>query len=124
MNELPASLVSFAHGDRVAAEQLRRALQAIGEHSDDPEVARSARQALDGRRTLREITRDPGFLAALGRGMEEYAARWAAMSAEERAALAGQGRADSERIAAELGLDGEDAPAEVGEFGPALTGPD
>lgn len=121
MSEAAASLLAFTHGDRVAAEQLRRALAVIGEHHPEAEVARSARQVLDGRRTMREVTRDPAFLDALGRGMDAYAEEWAALSPAERAALAEQGKADTQRMAREIGLEDEDEPAEIGEFGPALT---
>ncbi len=122
--ELPASLTAFTHGDRVAAQQLAKALEAIRDHVEDPSVARSARQVLDGRRSLREVTREPGFLAALGAGMDQFARQWAALSPEERVALAEQGKQQTEAMSREIGLPGEVDPAEVGDFGPARTDPD
>lgn len=115
------SILAFTHGDRVAAEQLRRALRAIRDHVDDPEVARVASRVLDGSTTLRQATRDPDLLGALGRGMDTFAREWEQLSPEERVALAEQGKRDSEAMAEEMGLAGEDDPAPVGDFGPART---
>ena len=117
------SILAFTHGDRVAAEQLRRALRTIRDHVDDPEVSRVASRVLDGSTTLRQASRDPDLLAALGRGMDTFAHEWEQLSPEERVALAEQGKRDSEAMAEEIGLAGEDVPAPVGDFGPARTDP-
>jgi hypothetical protein len=117
------SILAFTHGDRVAAEQLRRALRTIRDHVDDPDVAQVASRVLDGTTTLRQATRDPEFIGALGRGMDTFAREWEQLSPEERVALAEQGKRDSEAMADEIGLTGEDAPAPVGDFGPARTEP-
>ena len=117
------SILAFTHGDRVAAEQLRRALRTIRNHVDDPEVARVASRVLDGSTALRQAARDPDFVGAMGRGMDTFAREWEQFSPEERVALAEQGKRDSEAMADEIGLTGEDAPAPVGDFGPAWTGP-
>ena len=118
------SILAFTHGDRVAAEQLRGALRTIRDHVDDPDVARVASRVLDGSTTLRQATRDPDFIGALGRGMDSFAREWAELSPEERVALAEQGKRDSEQMAEGLGLPGEDNPAPVGDFGPARTEPE
>jgi hypothetical protein len=121
--EAQDSILAFTHGDRVAAEQLRRALRTIRDHVDDPEVARVASRVLDGSTTLRQATRDPDFLGSLGRGMDTFAREWEQLGPEERVALAEQGKRDSEAMAQEIGLPGEDDPAPVGDFGPARTEP-
>ena len=118
------SVLAFTHGDRVAAEQLRRALRTIRDHLDDREAARMAGRVLEGDVTLRQATRDPDFLGAIGRGMNTFAREWSELSPEERVALAEQGKRDSEAIAEEIGLAGEDNPAAVGDFGPARTEPE
>jgi hypothetical protein len=117
------SILAFTHGDRVAAEQLRRALRTIRDHVDDPDVARMASRVLDGSATLRQATRDPDFLGAVGRSMGTFAQEWEQLSPEERVALAEQGKRDSEAMAEAIGLPGEDDPAPVGDFGPARTEP-
>jgi hypothetical protein len=119
----PDSFLAFTHGDRVAAEQLRRALRTIRDHVEDPDVRRVASRVLDGSTTLRQATREPDFLAALGRGMDTFAREWEQLSPEERVALAEQGKRDSEAMAEAIGLPGEDDPAPVGDFGPARTEP-
>ena len=118
------SILAFTHGDRVAAEQLRRALRTIRDHVDDPDVRRVATRVLDGSTSLRQATRDPELIGALGRGMDTFAREWSQLSPEERVALAEQGKRDSEALADEMGLSGEDDPAPVGDFGPARTEPE
>ena len=117
------SILAFTHGDRVAAEQLRRALRTIRDHVEDPDVARGASRVLDGSTTLRQATRDPDFLGAVGRGMDTFAGEWEQLSPEERVALAEQGKRDSQAMAEAIGLPGEDEPAPVGDFGPSRTDP-
>ena len=118
------SILAFTHGDRVAAEELRRALRTIRDNVEDPDVRRVATRVLEGSTTLREATRDPDFIGAIGRGMNAFAREWSELSPEERIALAEQGKRDSEAVADEIGLTGEDAPAPVGDFGPARTEPE
>lgn len=119
----PGSVLAFTHGDRVAAEQLHRTLVALRDHLDDPTLRRRIGDVLDGRMTLRELSRDPLMLAEMGRGMERFAQQWAEMSPAERADLARQGQRDTDELRDQLGMGPERDPAPIGEFGPATTDP-
>lgn len=117
-------VLAFTGGDRVEAEQLRRSLVAIRDNLGDEQVTARVQAVLSGRASLRELTRDPLFLRELGRGMDEFSARWSQMSPAERAELARQGQADTDRLREELAMAPESDPAPIGEFGPALTDPE
>ena len=116
-------VLAFTRGDRVEAEQLRRALAAIRDHVDDQRLAARVQEVLAGRGSLRELTRDPGFVRELGRGMDAFARQWSELSPAERAELARRGQEETDRLRADLGLPPERDPAPIGEFGPALTDP-
>jgi hypothetical protein len=116
-------VLAFTHGDRVEAEQLRRALAVIRDHVADERLAARVQEVLSGRGSLRELTRDPGFVHELGRGMDAFAREWSALSPEERADLARRGQEETDRLRADLGMPPEMDPAPIGEFGPALTEP-
>ena len=121
------SITAFARGDRVEAEQLRRALTAIRDHlggqPGGDRLAGRIDSVLVGRDTLRALTRDPGFLTELGRGMDRFSAQWAELSPEERVALARRGQRETDVLRDGMGMPPEPHPAPIGEFGPALTEP-
>jgi hypothetical protein len=109
-------IIAFAQGDRLRAEGLRRNLEAIHEGSDDPHVRRIVGEVLAGRRTVRELVRDPGFERELDRGMAAFADAWQELGPEERAELVRQGQREEAERRAQLGLPPSDeAPAEVGD---------
>jgi hypothetical protein len=116
-------VLAFTRGDRVEAEQLRRALTVIRDHVGDERLATRVQEVLSGRGSLRELTRDPGFVQELGRGMDAFAQQWSELSPEERADLARRGQEETDRLRGDLGMPPERDPAPIGEFGPALTDP-
>ncbi|WP_110206985.1 hypothetical protein [Nocardioides daejeonensis] len=97
-------IAAFTRGDPLRAEALRANLTRIAEQTDQPEVRRLVQEVLDGRRTVRELVREPAMVAELDRGMDAFARQWSDLSPEQRAALVNQGIAeeDQRRLAAGL----------------------
>lgn len=117
-DEMPDSVLAFAKGDPVAAEQLRRSLLVLRDHVDDPRIAGDLRRVLDGRMTLRELVRDPAFAAVLARGMGTFGARYEEMSPEEKLALTREAQRQDEAVRADLGLPPQPEPEAEVEFRP------
>lgn len=99
------AFTAFTHGDAVAAEQLRRAFTVIRDHSKDPEVARAARQVLDGRRSVREVVEEPEVAGAMESGMSRFRHEWDGLGDEERRALLAEGERERAETAQWLGID-------------------
>lgn len=87
-------ITAFAKGDRLRAATLRANLTRIAEQTDDAAVRRQVREVLDGRRTVRELVREPAFVAVLDAGMESFAQQWEQLTPQQRADLVNQGRAE------------------------------
>lgn len=117
-DETPASLLAFAKGDPVSAEQLRRSLVILRDHVDDPRIAGELRRVLDGRMTMRELVRDPAFAGVLARGMGAFGARYEEMSPEEKLALTREAQRQDETVRADLGLPPHPEPEAEVEFRP------
>ena len=115
----PDSVLAFVRGDRAEAEQLRRELELTAEHVRDRALADRIRAVLDGRTPLRELIRDPAYVALLDHGMSTFRDQLAPMSPEERVELARRGQREAAALRDELGLPPEADPAPVGDFGPA-----
>lgn len=80
-------------GDPVRAEALRANLQKIADQTDNPDVRRSISEVMSGRRTLRQLVREPHFERELDRGMDAFARSVADLTPEQRAELVRQGQA-------------------------------
>jgi hypothetical protein len=102
--EMPDSVLAFAKGDPVAAEQLRRSLEILRDRVGDPRVTAQIGRVLDGRTSVRELVRDPAFAGVLARGMGSFGRRYEEMSPEERLAMNREARRQDEVLRAELGL--------------------
>ncbi len=85
---------AFTKGDQLRAAALRDNLARIAEQTEDAAVRRLVREVLDGRRTVRELVREPEFVAALDAGMDTFAQQWDQLTPQQRADLVNQGRAE------------------------------
>jgi hypothetical protein len=81
-----AELREFA-GDRTLADDLKRNLEKLRDHGGDSPLAEMARDILDGRMTLREVTRSTAFAAPLSEAMDRFREYDAQLSEQERARL-------------------------------------
>ncbi len=115
---MPDSVLAFAKGDPVAAEQLRRSLEVLREHADDPRLSAQIGRVLDGRTSLRDLVRDPAFAGVLARGMGSFGRRYEEMSPEERLALTREAQRQDAALRAELGLPPSPEPEAEVEFRP------
>lgn len=115
------ALRRFTGGDRGRADFLRRNLETIKQHADDPRVVAEIERVLRGETSVRALADSDVLASFRPPGLDEMAARFRAMTPEQRAALATEGR---QALAAQAAEDGrapggpptDDGPAEP--FGP------
>lgn len=88
------SVSAFTRGDPVRSRMLRENLQAIRDRTDDPHLRRLVDDVLQGRRTVRELVRDEGFVRELDAGMQRFGEHWEQLTPEQRAELVRQGQAE------------------------------
>ncbi|WP_229070817.1 hypothetical protein [Actinoplanes sp. DH11] len=74
-------------GNRKLAGELRRNLQTLREGAAGPDLAEMARDVLDGRISLRDVTRTSAYSAPLLEAMARFQQEQARLSDEERAEL-------------------------------------
>jgi hypothetical protein len=74
-------------GSRGLAGELRRNLEKLRDHGGDSPLAGMAREILEGRMTLREVTRSTAFAIPLSEAMDRFREYDARLTEEERAEL-------------------------------------
>ncbi|MEU7141094.1 hypothetical protein ABZ942_16700 [Nocardia sp. NPDC046473] len=93
----PEPIFDVARGDVAVSRRLSDALRTLAANTSDPAMKEQIRGVLAGKLGVRDFARTEAFSQTLDRVMPTALQRFAAMSDEERARLAEQGRAELER---------------------------
>ncbi|MFI6998754.1 hypothetical protein [Nocardia sp. NPDC050175] len=93
----PEPIFDVARGDVAVSRRLSDALRTLAANTSDPAVKEQIRGVLAGKLGVRDFARTEAFSRTLDRVMPTALQRFAAMSDEDRARLAEQGRAELER---------------------------
>ena len=95
-------ILIFTKGDELAAAEMRKTLQILRDHHPDPVLARKFGEALEGRVTLRELSRDPEVQQAISSSITKFSAQYDAMTPEQREEMRREGEHADARLRAEL----------------------
>lgn len=99
------SIDEFA-SDRAGAEILRQSLRALADQHAGTPLGAQIEAVLAGRADMRDLAGDPELATLAHEGVRQYAAQWAAMTPEERAALVEQATAIDAALNEQPGRDG------------------
>jgi hypothetical protein len=115
----PEPTTHVACGDPAMTPELQDALTLLRDRSDDGEFRTLVEDVLSGRCSLYDAAATPAFGAAVfGRVAQEFNARLAEMTEEEKQAFAAEGGADPAAVCADLHHQSLGEGAEPGEMGP------
>ncbi|MFI6079101.1 hypothetical protein ACIA5C_47105 [Actinoplanes sp. NPDC051343] len=85
-DQVEQELRNFA-GSRTLADELKRNLEKLRDYGGDSPLAEMARGVLEGRMTLREVTRSAAFAVPLSAAMDRFGEYDAQLSEEQRAQM-------------------------------------
>lgn len=80
-------LLALTHGDRAAADLLRRNLATLAEQHDGSALGTLLTDVLSGRRPVADLHEDPSFAEVTRDGVQAYRDHLASLTPEERAAV-------------------------------------
>lgn len=117
MNDPNEAPLDIARGDRGLSQHLKASMRLLAERSEDHEFKALIKDALEGRRSLRDLAGSPAFERTLTPLVSSFAEKYRSLSEDERESMADEGQRQLDDLGASSPTDLEEDDGDDGFYG-------